>query len=94
VYSFFTIGDSGVLTAALSESTDRNFLGRALAYRSIIGMGLGSFTPGIFGFILDWTNNHQSISQNTNWIYAFSFLGVAGLIATLNAYRTDKSIIG
>ena len=94
IYSFFTIGDSGVLTAALSESTDRNFLGRALAYRSIIGMGLGSFTPGIFGFILDWTNNHQSISQNTNWVYAFSFLGVAGLIATFNAYRTDKSIIG
>jgi MFS family permease len=94
IYSFFTIGDSGVLTAALSESTERNFLGRALAYRSIIGMGLGSFTPGIFGFILDWTNNHEAISQDTNWIYAFSFLGVAGLIATMFAYKTDKKIIG
>jgi len=94
VYSFFAIGDSGVLTAALSESTERNFLGRALAYRSIVGMGLGSFTPGIFGYILDITNDHQAISQNTNWIYAFSFLGLAGLIATFYASQTNKQVIG
>lgn len=94
VYSFFAIGDSGVLTAALSESTERNFLGRALAYRSIVGMGLGSFTPGIFGYILDITNDHQAISQNTNWIYAFSFLGFAGLIATFYASQTNKQVIG
>ena len=94
IYSFFSIGDSGVLTAALSESTERNFLGRALAYRSIVGMGLGSLTPGVFGLILDATNNYEPISQNTNWVYAFSFLGCAGLIASYNASKTNKKTLG
>ena len=93
-YSFFSIGDSGVLTAALSESTQRNVLGRALAYRSIVGMGLGSFTPGVFGFILDLTNNYEPVSQNTNWIYAFSFLGLAGLMASYYESKTNKKVIG
>ncbi len=94
IYSFFSIGDSGVLTAALSESTERNFLGRALAYRSIVGMGLGSLTPGVFGLILDATNNYEPISQNTNWVYAFSFLGCVGLIASYNASKTNKKTLG
>jgi len=84
-YSFFAIGDSGVLTAALTESTPKYCVGRTVAYRSILGIGFGSVTPAVFGFILDITNNHQPISSQTNWILAFSFLGIAGLIATFCA---------
>ena len=84
-YSFFAIGDSGVLTAALTESTPKYCVGRTVAYRSILGIGFGSITPAIFGFIIDITNNHQPISLETNWILAFSFLGVSGLIATFCA---------
>jgi MFS family permease len=94
MYSFLSIGDSGVLTSALTENTERNVLGRALAYRSILGIGLGSITPAMFGYILDITNNHQSLSESTNWVYAFSFLGVLGLVATYNATRTDKKVLG
>ena len=93
LYSFFTIGDSGVLTAALTDSTKRNVLGRSLAYRSIIGIGFGSVTPGIFGFIIDISNNHQDISQNTNWIYAFSALGIAGLFASHYATKLDRKAL-
>src|SRR6056300_1298430 len=94
MYSFLSIADSGVLTSALTENTERNVLGRALAYRSIVGIGLGSITPAVFGYILDVTNNHQAISENTNWIYAFSFLGMLGLVATYNALKTDKAVLG
>ena len=86
-YSFFAIGDSGVLTAALTESTPKYCVGRTVAYRSILGIGFGSITPAVFGFIIDITNNHQPINSETNWIFAFSFLGVAGLIATFCASR-------
>ena len=54
-YSFFAIGDSGVLTAALTESTPKYCVGRTVAYRSILGIGFGSVTPAVFGFILDIT---------------------------------------
>jgi MFS family permease len=84
-YSFFAIGDSGVLTAALTESTPKYCVGRTVAYRSILGVGFGSITPAIFGFIIDITNNHQPINSETNWVFAFSFLGIAGLIATFCA---------
>ena len=94
MYSFLSIADSGVLTSALTENTERNVLGRALAYRSIVGIGLGSITPAMFGYILDVTNNHQAVSENTNWIYAFSFLGMLGLVATYNALKTDKAVLG
>ena len=93
LYSFFTIGDSGVLTAALTDSTNRNVLGRSLAFRSIIGIGFGSITPGIFGFVLDITNNHEPLSQQTNWIYAFSFLGLAGLFASHYATKLDRKAL-
>ena len=87
LYSFFAIGDSGVLTAALTESTPKFCVGRTIAYRSILGIGFGSATPAIFGFIIDITNNHEPIGENTNWILAFSFLGIAGLIATFCASK-------
>ena len=90
IYAFFCIGDSGVLTAALTESTPKYCVGRTVGYRSIFGIGLGSITPGIFGFIIDKTNNHHAIDINTNWVYAFSFLGCAGLIATFCASRLTK----
>jgi len=89
-YSFFEIGDSSVLTAALTESIPKEFVGRTVGYRSILGIGLGSVTPGFFGFILDITNNHGPISNSTNWVYAFSFLGCAGLLATLCALQLKK----
>ena len=82
MYSFLSIADSGVLTSALTENTERNVLGRALAYRSIVGIGLGSITPAMFGYILDITNNHQSLSESTNWVYAFSFLGVTAFFTS------------
>ena len=90
LYSFFTLGDSGVLTAALTDVTKRNVLGRSLAFRSIIGIGFGSITPSIFGFIMDVSNSYLPLSKNTNWIYAFSFLGISGLIASYYATKLNR----
>ena len=86
-FTFPVWGVSGVLTAALTESTPKYCVGRTVAYRSILGIGFGSITPAVFGFIIDITNNHQPINSETNWIFAFSFLGVAGLIATFCASK-------
>ncbi|WP_440694596.1 MFS transporter [Candidatus Pelagibacter sp. HIMB109] len=92
-YSFFTLGDSGVLTAALTDVTKRNVLGRSLAFRSIIGIGFGSITPSIFGFIMDVSNSYLPLSKNTNWIYAFSFLGISGLIASYYATKLNRRVL-
>ena len=92
-YSFFTIGDSGVLTAALTQGTKRNVLGRSLAFRSIIGIGFSSIIPGIFGLILDISNNHQALSDKSNWIFAFSFLGLIGLFASYYATKLNRKML-
>ncbi len=92
-YSFFTIGDSGVLTAALTQGTKRNVLGRSLAFRSIIGIGCSSVIPGIFGLILDISNNHQALSDKSNWIFAFSFLGLIGLFASYYATKLNRKML-
>ena len=88
-YSFFAIGDSGVLTAALTESTPKYCVGRTVAYRSILGIGFGSATPAIFGFIIDITNNHEPIGENTNWILAFSFLASSSFILSKTSSTVD-----
>lgn len=83
LYSFATIADSGVLTAAMTESVPQHYLGSMLALRSILGFGAGAVSPLVFGWILDLTN--PGIDGPQNWGWAFMMLGLGGALATLFA---------
>jgi hypothetical protein len=62
-------------------------LAELLLIVQFLGIGFGSATPAIFGFIIDIANNHEPIGENTNWILVFSFIGMARLIATFCAFK-------
>jgi MFS family permease len=84
IYGFTAIGDSPVLSTALTEAVKPAYLGSALALRSFVGFGAGAIAPRVFGMVLDATNT--SGDAPTTWGWAFASLGVGGLIATYCAY--------
>lgn len=90
VYYFFAIGDSPVLSTALTEAVEPSHLGSILAVRSLFGFGAGGIAPIIFGAMLDLTNPPGTTPETWGW--AFTVLGVGGLTATLCAiyYREDR----
>lgn len=89
VYAFAALGDSPVLSTALTEVVRPAYLGSALALRSLLGFGAGAVAPLIFGAILDATNPVGA--PPATWGWAYSVLGCGGLIAALCAYglRTE-----
>jgi MFS family permease len=54
-------------------------LGRALALRSILGIGVGAAAPAAFGAVLDRATPGQA------WGWAFALMGVGGIVATVCA---------
>jgi MFS family permease len=83
VYYFFAIGDSPVLSTALTEVVEPGHLGSILAVRSLFGFGAGGIAPIMFGAILDLTNPPNTAPETWGW--AFAVLGLGGLTATLCA---------
>ena len=79
LYGFAALGDSSVLSTAMSESVPADYLGRALAVRSILGIGIGAVAPVAFGAVLDFSAPGQG------WGWAFVLMGLGGLVATLCA---------
>jgi MFS family permease len=84
LYGFSGLGDSPVLSAALSEAVHPAYLGSALALRSFLGFGAGAISPLVFGAILDATNPPGVTPAHWGW--AFVALGLGGVIATVCAY--------
>jgi MFS family permease len=79
VYGFAALGDSSVLSTAMSEAVPADYLGRALAIRSILGIGVGAAAPAAFGAVLD-------LSQpGPGWGWAFALMGIGGVVATVCA---------
>jgi MFS family permease len=78
-YAFSSLGDSPVLSAALSDATDPAYLGVTFGIRSLLGFGAGAIAPLVFGLILDWTNPGRFGQIYTQWGWAFSSLGLMGL---------------
>jgi MFS family permease len=76
VYGFAALGDSSVLSTAMSEAVPAAYLGRALAIRSILGIGVGAAAPAAFGAVLDLS------APGHGWGWAFMLMGVGGVIAT------------
>ncbi len=89
VYSFSAIGDSAVLSTALTEAVPPGSLGSVLAIRSLLGFGAGAIAPLVFGAILDATGDAAD-SASFSWGMAFASLGVGGIIATACAVRLGR----
>jgi len=77
-YAFVTLGDSPVLTTAISEVVRPGYLGAVLAWRGLAGFGAGAIAPLAFGLVLDTTINAGAA---TSWGLGFATLGLGGAIA-------------
>ncbi len=89
LYAFSSLGDSPVLSAALTESVRPSYLGAALGLRSLLGFGAGAVAPLVFGAVLDLTNPQGQIPYGT-WGWAFCSLGIGGMAAFLVIGRLDS----
>ncbi|MGQ9646540.1 MAG: MFS transporter [Thermodesulfobacteriota bacterium] len=88
VYAFSSLGDSPVLSAALTEVVEFSYLGRALGLRSLLGFGGGAIAPLAFGAVLDWSNPFvDGQREYLTWGWAFSVLGAGGAGAVWAMYR-------
>ena len=77
-YAFVTLGDSPVLTTAISEAVRPGYLGAVLAWRGLAGFGAGAVAPLAFGFVLDATTN---LEKSISWGLGFALLGLGGVVA-------------
>ncbi|MBI4635760.1 MAG: MFS transporter [Candidatus Rokubacteria bacterium] len=92
VYGFTALGDSPVLSAALTEAVRAPYRGAALALRSFLGFGAGAIAPLLFGAVLDATNAPGGTPGVWGW--AFVTLGAGGLAAVVCAYGLPRSAGG
>jgi MFS family permease len=63
----------------MSEAVPADYLGRALAVRSILGIGMGAAAPAAFGVVLDLSAPGQG------WGWGFALMGLGGVVATVCA---------
>jgi MFS family permease len=88
-YGFVTIGDSPVLSTALTESLPASHLGTALAVRSMLGFGCGAVAPVAFGAVLDLSSGAGVPALS--WGLAFMSLGAGGAVAVWSALRLEPA---
>lgn len=86
LYGFVIIGDSAVLSAAMTDTVPTHRLGAALGIRSVLGIGSGALAPIGFGIILD-------VSPDAlQWPGAFSLLGIGGIVALICALQLKRPV--
>jgi MFS family permease len=91
VYAFSALGDSPVLSAALSEVVEPSYLGTAYGLRSLLGFGAASLAPLVFGMILDWSGPGAGVGSALGWGWAFGALGLGGAAAAWTALRYARA---
>jgi len=79
-YAFVTLGDSPVLTTAISEVTRPGYRGAVLAWRGLAGFGAGAIAPLGFGLVLDLATG-AGASPAVSWGLGFAALGIGGALA-------------
>lgn len=84
LYGFSALGDSPVLSTAVTEAVRPAYLGAALALRSFLGFAAGAVAPLVFGAVLDATNAPGATP--TLWGWGFVALGAGGVLATVCAW--------
>jgi MFS family permease len=77
-YAFVTLGDSPVLTTAISEAVRPGYLGAVLAWRGFAGFGAGAVAPLAVGLVLDAT---RAAGAPVSWGLGFITLGLGGVVA-------------
>ena len=88
VYAFSSLGDSPILSAALTETVDTAYMGSAFGLRSLMGFGAGAVAPLAFGAILDWSNPTVGGERLYSlWGWAFAVLGLGGVGAVWASCR-------
>jgi len=80
IYSFFAIGDSPVLSAAMAERVEPACLGAMFAVRSLSGFVAGAISPVVVGSVIDALRAEQA-GDTLIWGSAFATLGFGGLLA-------------
>ncbi|MEM6496703.1 MAG: MFS transporter [Pseudomonadota bacterium] len=85
-HSFFSIGDSPVLSAAMAERVEPGSLGAVLAVRSLTGFIIAAISPVVVGWVIDTLRANQA-SDTVVWGSAFVILGFGGLFAVFFALR-------
>lgn len=90
LYGFSALGDSPVLSTAMTEATPPGSLGAALALRSILGFGAGGVAPLAVGLALDGAGSGGGAVAGSGWAgsgwgWGFALLGIGGVTATLCA---------
>lgn len=87
-YAFVCLGDSPVLTTALSEAVRPGYLGAALAWRGLAGFSAGALAPLGVGFALDTAS---AAGPAVSWGVGFATLGIggAGAVACAAALREN-----
>jgi MFS family permease len=88
VYAFTALGDSPVLSTALTEVSRPAFLGSTLALRGVFGFAAGAVAPPVFGMVIDATN--PAGAPPVVWGWAFATLGIGGLLATIAAWGVRR----
>lgn len=88
LYGFAALGDSPVLSAAMTESVEAGRLGTALAVRSILGFGAGGLAPLAFGSLL----GAQSAGLQAPWGRSFAALGCGGILAGVCALLLPETL--
>ena len=78
-YGFVAIGDSPVLSAAITEEVAPARLGSILAIRALLGFGAGAVSPILFGAVLDLAPTMRNPA--VAWGFAFAVFGAGGWLA-------------
>jgi MFS family permease len=90
IYGFTALGDSPVLSTALTEVIAPRYLGAALAVRSLLGVLAAAIAPLAFGAVLDAANPGPGMPRAWGW--AFVLLGCGGVGATVCATFVSTSL--
>jgi MFS family permease len=88
-YAFVCLGDSPVLTTAISEAVQPAYRGAVLAWRGLAGFGAGAAAPLGFGVVFDGAQTiHESAA--TAWGLGFATLGLGGVVAVACAAALSR----
>ncbi len=86
IYGFATLGDSSVLSAAMTAAVPPTSLGRVLGLRSVLGVGAGALSPALFGLTLDLAPGAFA------WGFAFSTLAAGAVLAIVCALLLYREV--
>lgn len=90
-YAFACIGDSPVLTTAISEAVAPAYRGGVLAWRGLAGFAAGAVSPLAVGVVFDAASAAFGVPA-VSWGLSFVTLGLGGGVALLVALALRRRV--